>query len=144
MWGGCKTMYEFARISARYTRYQASERLNVSIRSLADYESGKTIPNSDIVLSMVEVYHADWLGYKHLRQTSALGMQVLPEIKFDDVAKSVLMLQKETNDVADVRNCMIDIAVDSKVESHEKPRWNEIEKEVKELAGAALSVIYSR
>jgi len=144
MWGGCKTIYEFARNIAGLSRLQAVERLNVSMRSLGDYESARTIPNNDVVLSMVDVYRTNWLGYEHLRQSSSLGMRVLPPIKFDDIAISVLMLQKETNDVEDVKNCMINIACDNKIEKHEVLRWNEIEKEIRELAGAALSVVYSR
>lgn len=139
-----KTIYEFARNVAGFTRLQAIERLNISIRSLADYESGKTVPNSDIVADMAEVYRTRWLGYEHLRTSSRLGLEVLPVIKFDDIAKSVLVLQKESSDVEEVRNSMIDIACDGEIEHHEKRRWSEVTKEVRELAGAALSVVYSR
>lgn len=141
---GCRTIYEFARNIAGFTRLQAVESLNISMRSLADYESGKTIPNDDVVADMANIYGTGWLGYEHLRTSSELGREVLPSIGFSDIAKSVLILQKESNDVEGVKNCMIDIACDSKIESHEKLRWSQITKEVRELAGAALSVVFSR
>ena len=111
---------------------------------MADYESGKTIPNEDIVEDMMKVYRTSWLGYEHLRTSSSLGMDVLPGIDFSDVAKSVLVLQKESSDVEGVKDCMIDIACDNKIENHEKLRWSQVTKEVRELAGAALSLVFSK
>lgn len=140
----CRNIYRKARNSAGLTQEQASERLNISSRTLAKYESDEIVPNADIVANMIEVYRINWLGYEHLRQSSELGMQVLPLIDFSDIAKSVLVLQKESTDVESVKNCMINIACDSRIEGHEVNRWSEVTKEVMELAGAALSVVYSR
>lgn len=140
----CRNIYRIARNNADLTQEKAAELLNVSVRSLVDYESGRTIPHEDIVCRMVEVYGAKWLGYEHLRQSSELGKKVLPEINVDDLAKSVLILQKESSDVEDIKNNMVKIACDGVIEKNEENMWNIVTKEVLEMAGAALSVVYSR
>ncbi|MCQ4925307.1 hypothetical protein NE686_19540 [Tissierella carlieri] len=92
---------------------------------------------------MVEIYGAKWLGYEHLRLSTQLGKQLLPPINIDDIAKSVLVLQKESSDVEKVKNCMVKIACDGKIDKHEERRWDEVTKEVFKMAGAALSVVFS-
>lgn len=39
---------------------------------------------------------------------------------------------------------MVKIACDGKIEKQEEHRWNEVAKEVFEMAGAALSVVFSK
>ncbi len=139
----CKNIYQIARNSSGLTQEIAAELLAVSTRSLSDYESGNTIPHGDIVASMIKIYKTSWLGYEHLRQSSQLGRQVLPVININDLAQSVLSLQKESIDVKKYKPCMIEIASNSKVDDHQKERWQEVTKEIYEMVGAALSVVYS-
>ncbi|MGJ0848245.1 helix-turn-helix transcriptional regulator [Tissierella praeacuta] len=140
----CRNIYQLARNIAGLTQIEAAERLNVSVRALGNYELGNTVPHGDIVAAMAEIYEAKWLGYEHLRQSTELGRQILPAINVDDIAKSVLVLQKESSDVEEVKNCMVKIACDGKIDKHEEKRWNEVTKEVFEMAGAALSVVFSK
>lgn len=124
------------------TQEQAAELLNISVRSLADYEAGVTIPHGDVVHDMIDIYNAQWLGYEYLRQSTKVGQRCLPEISTTNLAQSVLALQKESIDVENVKPCMIKIASDGKVEDHEVERWEEVVKEILEMAGAALSVVF--
>ncbi|OZV11694.1 transcriptional regulator [Tissierella sp. P1] len=140
----CKNIYQLARNVAGLTQIEAVELLSVSLRTLGGYEALNPIPHSDIVHAMVEIYGTKWLGYEHLRLSTQLGKQVLPPINIDDIAKSVLVLQKESSDVEEVKNCMVKIACGGKIDKHEERRWNEVTKEVFEMAGAALSVVFSR
>lgn len=140
----CRNIYQLARNVAGLTQIEASERLNVSVRALGNYELGNTIPHGDIVADMTEIYGTKWLGYEHLRLSTKLGQEILPSINIDDIAKSVLVLQKESSDVEDVKNCMVKIACDGRIDRHEEDRWDEVTKEVFEMAGAALSVVFSR
>ncbi|MDR7856338.1 helix-turn-helix transcriptional regulator [Tissierella sp.] len=140
----CRNIYQIARNVAGLTQLEASQKLSVSVRALGNYESGITVPHGDVVADMTEVYGTRWLGYEHLRQSTNLGMEILPPISIDDIAKSVLVLQKESSDVEDVKNCMVKIACDGMIEDHETHRWDQVTKEVRELAGAALSVVFSR
>lgn len=141
----CRNIYQLGRNVAGLTQLEASERLNISVRALCNYELGKTVPNGDIVAAMTEVYGTRWLGYEHLRLSTKLGNQFLPPINIlDDMAKSVLVLQKKSNDVEEVKSYMVEIACDGKIDKHEENRWNEVIKEVFEMAGAALSVVFSK
>ncbi len=140
----CRNIYQLARNVAGLTQIEAAELLSVSLRTLGGYEALNPIPHSDIVHAMVEIYGTKWLGYEHLRLSTQLGKQVLPPINIDDIAKSVLVLQKESSDVEEVKNCMVKIACDGRIDKHEEGRWDEVTKEVFEMAGAALSVVFSR
>ena len=44
MQNGEKNIYRRCRVDARYTREAAAEMISVSVRSLADYEAGRTVP----------------------------------------------------------------------------------------------------
>lgn len=140
----CRSIYQIARNNAGFTQLQASELLHISVRALGNYESGDVVPHGDIVADMIKIYKANWLGYEHLRLSSKLGKEVLPPINVNDIAKSVLVLQKESSDVEEVKNCMVKIACDGKIDKHEEIRWEEVTKEVFEMAGAALSVVFSK
>ena len=139
-----RSIYQLARNNARLTQEQAAELLHISVRSLADYESGATTPNGDIVYDMVDIYDANWLGYEHLRQSSKVGQRCLPKLNITDLAQSVLSLQKESTDVENIKPHMIKIASNGKVDDHEVERWEKVTKEILEMAGAALSVVYTR
>lgn len=64
----CMNIYKIARINAKdkLTQQTAAERLHISSRSIADYETSVTVPPDDIVCSMIELYQNKWLGYQHL------------------------------------------------------------------------------
>lgn len=139
-----RNIYRLARNTTGLTQEVAAKKMNISVRSLIDYETDKTIPHGDTVADMISIYGTTWLGYEHLRHSTELGRSILPPIDFSDIAKSVLVLQKESSDVDEVKSSMIKIACDSRIDKHEENRWNEVTKEVFEMAGAALSVVFSR
>lgn len=139
----CENIYKIARKYAGLSREQAAELINVSVRSLADYETGVTVPKDDIVCAMIEAYGTEWLGYQHLKQNSEIGRRYLPEINISDLAKSVLRLQKEVKDLENVSNDIIDIACDGKIDETEMSRWKFVKKEIDEMAGAALAVLFN-
>lgn len=135
----CRNIYRIARKSAGLTQEEAAELLNVSPRTLSDYESGKSVPPDDVVCRMIEVYKADWLAYKHLKQTE-IGNRYLPNIDSTDLAKSVLRLQKEVRDFQVISNEIIDIACQGMIKEHDK--WRSIVEKINGMVGAALSVVF--
>lgn len=137
----CRNIYATARIEAGFTQEHAAELLNVSIRSLAEYESGKRIPQDDIVCSMIENYRSLTLAYLHLKNSTEVGRKYLPDIHTADLAQSVLRLHKEVDDLKHVTPDMFEIACDGSIEDHESKRWSDVTKEVKDIAGAALSML---
>ncbi|ABB14410.1 helix-turn-helix domain-containing protein [Carboxydothermus hydrogenoformans] len=143
MKGDCSNIYKIARKNAGLTQEEAAEMLYVSVRSLADYESGKTIPPDDVVERMIEIYDAKYLAYMHLKNSTKIGRRYLPDISLNDISRAVLKLQKELNDVEKINPEIIEIICDGEIDEDEKPRWQRITKEINEMAGAALTVVFS-
>jgi len=139
----CENIYKNARRAAGLTQEQAAEQLFISVRSLVDYESGKTLPPDDVVCRMVEVYGSKPLAYLHLKNSTEVGRRFLPELNILDLPRSVLKLQKEVKDITDIQHQMVDVACDGVVDSHEKETWSNIEKELMEMVGAGLSVVFA-
>lgn len=140
----CTNIYKFARSNTSLTQREAAEKMFISLRSIADYETNKTTPPDDVVCMMVEVYNTSWLAYEHLRTSTEVGRKHLPKIHHSDIAKSVLKFQKEVNDLENISSDMITIACDGIIETHERNRWDEVTKEIEEVAGAALSLIFTQ
>lgn len=138
----CISIYQLARNSTELTRECAAEMLHVSVRSLADYELGNTVPPDDVVCRMIDIYKCNWLGYEHLKNTE-VGKRFLPNLDYTDLARSVLKFQKEVKDLDTVHTDMVDIACDGIVDKHEESKWHHVTKEIKEMAGAALAIIFA-
>ena len=76
----CENHYKLSRQNAGLTQERAAELLELSVRTLSDYENGHVRPPDDTVLSMVDTYHCPLLGWWHMKQ-SPLGSRVLPDIQ---------------------------------------------------------------
>lgn len=137
-------IYKSARRDAGLTQEEAAERLYVSVRSIAEYEAGRTTPPDDVVCRMVEAYKAKHLAYLHLKNSTEVGRRFLPELHILDLPRSVLKLQKEVKDVTDINHHMVEVVCDGMVEEHEHETWQNIEKELMEMVGAGLSVVFAR
>lgn len=144
MRGYCRNIYQTARKSAGFTQDTAAELLHISVRSLAAYEKGETVPPDDVVCNMVAQYKMASLAYEHLKISTEVGRKYLPDISISDLPKSVLRLQKEVGDLKTINSDMIEIACDGKIDDKEQTRWQHVTKEVREMAGAALAVMFSR
>jgi len=139
----CMNIYKSARQNAGLTQEKAAEQLYISVRSLAEYEAGRTTPPDDVVCRMVEVYRTKYLAYLHLKNSTEVGRRFLPDLLILDLPRSVLKLQKEVKDVTDINPCMVDVACDGTIEDHEQKIWQNIEKELMEMVGAGLSVVFA-
>ena len=140
----CMNIYKKARMAANIKSQElASEHLHISKRSLADYETGVTVPPEDVVCAMIELYGNRWLGYQHLQAHSEIGRRYLPEIQETDLAIAVLKLQKEVRDIDGIQAAMVEVACDGKIEHHEQSKWGFVEKEVREVAGAAMAFVFA-
>ena len=142
MKGKCLNIYKTSRLTAGITQEHAAELLYISTRSLADYETGRTVPPDDVVCRMIDTYGCKHLGYVHLKQNTKVGQRFLPDINLADLPSSVLRLQKEVGDLSDINRDMLDIACDGVVDEGEERRWMSVTKEIKEVAGAALAVSF--
>lgn len=137
-------IYKIARKLAELTQEEAAEFLNVSVRSLADYEAGKTIPNDDIVLAMIDLYKSRWLAYSHLKHSTMIGQKYLPDLQFDDLSLGIIKLRKEMKDVYKAEDEIDNILCDGKIDKDEKPVWDKILKEINDVISAAFGIIFTK
>lgn len=142
MKNGCMNIYKKCRENVDLTQEEAIRKIHISIRSLSDYETGKTIPNDDVVCKMVEVYRAPELAYLHLKLNTEVGRRYLPDLHLDELPKAVLRLQKESRDMWAIESELISIACDGVVDKQEIPMWERAKVELHDLAGAALAVLF--
>lgn len=140
----CKNIYKNARLFAGLTIEQAAESIGIAPRTLAGYEKGEYVPPADIVCKMCEVYQTDWLAYQHLQSSNPLGRKYLPEIDFSSLPMMVLRFQKEMADANKVAGDMVEVTCDGKVDEHEREVWDAVTKEIAELVGAGLSVLFAQ
>lgn len=140
----CENIYKSARRDAGMTQEQAAEQLYISVRSLAEYEAGRTTPPDDVVCRMIDIYGDRSLAYMHLKQSTEVGRRFLPDLHILDLPRSVLKLQKEVKDVTDINPEIVDVACDGEIEEHEQETWQNVIKELMEMVAAGLSVVFAR
>ena len=79
----CENRYKMSRIIAKMGQEDAAGLLNVSSRSLSDYENGHRPVPDDIVAKMAEIYKCPLLAWWHLKQFSVLG-KFLPDVQMPE------------------------------------------------------------
>lgn len=138
-----RNMYQIARESAGFTQDKASELLDISVESLRAYESSRRIPPNNIVVSMVEIYNAQYLAYKHLKN-SEIGEIILPDIKVESLSISILKLQKEIKKFSEYEEILIEIGSDGIISDSEKADWNSIQNAFNDIVKAFMSLKYAK
>lgn len=122
-----KTCREYAGIKQEY----AAEKLNVSCRSLSDYENGKVKIPDDVVDSMAKLYKSPLLAWWHLKNNSVLG-KYLPDVSVlqtdvDMVFQGILANDKLSPIVDGLKIIMSDGMIDENEEKLLNSYENEIE-----------------
>lgn len=72
--------YRICRKQSGFTQIEAAKLLNISNRSLVDYENWDREPSQQVVKRMVELYNSEWLGWWYLKNISAVGKKLIPDI----------------------------------------------------------------
>ena len=144
MQNGCKNIYQNARNHAGFTQEKASELISVSVESLRAYEGGRTTPPNDVVCQMVAVYGLQHLAYQHLMHSSEVARTCLPKIDIKELPDAILRLQKEVTDFIRCRDELIDITYDGVITAEERPRYDEILKELDDIVGAIMALKFAK
>jgi len=140
----CGDIYRKARDLAGMTQEEAAPLICISTRTLAAYEIGELKPPPETVEKMCEVYGAEWLAYLYFQSTSSLGRRYLPKIDFSNLPITVLRFQKEMVDAEKISGEMVEVACDGVIGYEEKESWQKVEKEVKELVGAGMALLFTQ
>lgn len=75
-----KNYYQICRIQSGLKQFEAAELLNISRRTLLDYETWIREPPQIVVKRMVELYNSEWLGWWYLKNVSIVGKKLIPDI----------------------------------------------------------------
>ncbi len=138
-------IYQNARKLAGLTRERAAELLNMSVRCLADYETGQRIPPNDVVDQMTVVYNNLGLAIQHVRASSNAARLLLPEVRDIALPQAVLELIDAVYDFADDKSdrALIDIARDGVIDDAERPRYDRIVDKLQGIMAAAMALSFA-
>lgn len=134
-------IYQCARKSSGMTQERAAERLHLSVRALADYETGQRRPPAQTVEHMAALYDAPMLRLHHLRETDELG--VIP--RGDEPQRFELLSIQLYNHLMSFAQKhrgqqLLQIAADGVIDETERPLLDEIVCELEAIGGALLAL----
>lgn len=118
--------YKTCRESAGMKQEEAAALLNISCRTLSDYENDKVRVPDDIVDKMSELYGSPLLAWWHLKNNSVLG-KYLPDVfeprtEVDMVFQGILAKDKLSPVIEGLKLIMADGVIDDleeeKLETH--------------------------
>ena len=133
-------IYKEARNRARLTLDTASEMLNIAPRSLSHYEAGDRAVPDDIVASMMEIYNAPDLGYRHL-QKSPIGKVILPEVCDTSPAMCAIKTALAAERVPGIAKTLLAIGEDNRIDRTELEALRQVQASAKSLVGAFFSIL---
>lgn len=142
MQNDCANIYQSARKIAGLTQERAAELLGLSARSLADYEAGLRLPPNDVADRMVTVYNSQLLAVQHLRNSTQIARDLLPDVKEMALPEAVLTLVDAVYAFADDRldRELIDIARDGVISEDERERFDRIVEKIRTITAAAIAL----
>lgn len=126
-------MLRTARNAAKLSREEAAHRLYIGTRTLADYESGRTVAPPDVVMRMAEVYQEPALTADYCKKICPIGQVVAHCVERSEFAVTVLRVLKEFADVEQLKDRLINIAADGKLCRQEQVEFAAIMREMVEL-----------
>ncbi|MGN0985715.1 MAG: helix-turn-helix domain-containing protein [Candidatus Enterenecus sp.] len=146
MQSNCRNIYKAARLAAGLTQERAAEMMSISVRSLADYESGVRVPHNDVVNQMVMCYNSQMLAIQHIRESTTTARELIPEICDMRLSEAVLTLIDAIYDFADDKmdRELIDIARDGVIDEAERVRFERIVAKLNTITAAAMAVRCAR
>lgn len=135
-------VYRICREQAGYTQESAAERLPCSVRQLARYESGEAPVPDDIAYQMVVLYDSQLLAVQHLRLVSHVAADVLPPVTELDLPRATIRIINLVRKFAEHHRerALLDIAEDGVISPEERPLFDEIMAELREIVRAIMEL----
>lgn len=143
-------IYRIARENAKITREKASELLDISYKQLSNYENyckaiGLGLPPDKMVMSMAVVYQAPRLMISHLMENNEIIQLIFQGCEaVDDLALSILLEQKEMEDVRKAIPDMIEALRDGRLDDKDEVVTNRFVKECLEAAFVLIVGAFSQ
>lgn len=126
-------MLKKARNVTGLSREEAAHQLHVGSRTLASYELGETLAPPDVVMGMSRVYDDPTLPADYCATVCPIGQVLAHAINRSEFAVTVMRVLKEFADVERLRDSLITIASDGKINDFEIKEFAMILREMVEL-----------
>ena len=135
-------VYRICREQAGYTQESAAERLPCSVRQLARYESGEAPVRADIANQRVVLYESHLLAVQHLGLVSHVAADVLPPVMELDLPRATIRIINLVRKFAEHHRerALLDIAEDGVISPEERPLFDEIMAELREIVRAIMEL----
>ena len=128
-----KNVYQLSREAAGMTREEASEAMYISADRIEKLESEKLSAHPEDILAMSECYKDATLCNYYCSHECPIGQKYVPSLEVKDIAQITLELLNSLNTLDKLKNRMIEITVDGKIEEDEKKDFNVIYDELNEV-----------
>lgn len=141
-----RNVCRIARKTAGMTQERWAEALDVSADAVSQYEAGRILPSDDVVLRMIEVSGHSAIGYWHLLNKSRVAREMLPEADALPLSQAVIRLLLEIREFDQKHRAdeLMRIAADGLVDASERPVFDEIVNELREVIRAAMQIQISQ
>lgn len=138
-----QNIYQLARESAGLTQEAASDQLYISTESLRMYETGRRRPSDEMAVMMADAYHDEALVYRHIK-ASPVG-RVLPDLTERSLQECTMRLFRLLRKfVREQRvETLLEIAEDGIIDAQERPVYNEIMKDLREIVEAVIAIFFT-
>lgn len=135
-------IYKTCREAAGMTQEQAAERLNCSVRTLARYETGEQRTPDDVAYYMAVLYDSQYLAVQHLRLVSQVAAELLPPVAVRELPVAAIRIINRVRAFAEQHReqDLLDIAEDGVISPAERPLFDEIMAELREMVQAILEL----
>ena len=140
-----RNVCKIGRKTAGMTQERWAEALDISVESVRQYETGKTMPGDDTVVRMVEITGMAVLGYWHLQNKSRMASAILPEVDTIPLPQAVIQLILRIRDFAEAHRTdkLMEIAADGKIDALEREEFDAIVAEMDGLVQAVMQLKYA-
>lgn len=137
----CRNIFKTGRENAGHTQEQAAELLDVSVKTIGNWEgyNFKSMSDDNIV-KMAKLYKDNTLPLKWLTMFSPLK-DFLPDIEFQGVSDAIINVLDAHNDFDDILKLLVKVLKDKHVDQQEEKEWQQIKKISLTLAGALMSLV---
>lgn len=138
-----RNIYRIGRDLAGMTQERWAEAIGCSVESVRLYETGRSLPPDELVITMVEVSGHHALGYWHLLQRSRMAAKLLPETQDIPLPQAALQLLVAINEFATMHSDLMRVAADGRITADEELEWEGITRRLDGVVKAALQLKFS-
>lgn len=130
-----KTLYQIAREELGLSREKASELLeSITPERIEKIENERSLPYADEVLIMADKYKRPTLCNYFCSQQCPIGQQYVPRVEIKELSSIVLEMLASLNSVGKMKDRLIEIAADGKIDRDEIDDFIYIQDELERIS----------